>query len=171
MQGHGRRGGDGDQANARRVFFSQKPPKTPFFANQGGLLMSQKSLDFKQTEALTLLLAGKTIAEAAAKVAIGERTLQRWLAEDEAFRDAYQTACAEAQETAFSRLRLVADRAVATLEKNLGASRAADQNRAAAALLHHLERIQDRMDVTARLKRVEEKLAELKRRQGLGVVG
>jgi hypothetical protein len=127
--------------------------------------------DARQAEALAALLSEKTIGEAAAKCGVSERTLTRWLAEDADFRSQYEEACSQAQDAAFARLRLVADRAVATLERNLGSARAADQNRAAAALLHHLERIQDRMDTTARLKRLEQKLAELKRRQGLGVVG
>lgn len=127
-------------------------------------------LDPKQTEALAALLTERTIADAANKVGVPKRTLEHWLYDNEAFQEAYETACAQAQDAAFCRLRLCAELAIATLEKNLKAKRAADQNRAAAALLFHLEKIQERIDTTKRIRALEQKIAALKKEQSFGVV-
>jgi hypothetical protein len=43
------------------------------------------SLSRKQEKALTALLSQPTVAIAAAEVKVGQRTLYRWLAEDDAF--------------------------------------------------------------------------------------
>jgi len=133
--------------------------------------MPNQSLSPKQAEALAALLSERTIADAAKKAGVPKRTLENWLYHDEDFREAYESACMAATESACNRLRLVAEQAIATLEKNLNARRAADQNRAAATLLHHLERIEERIDTAKRIRSIEQKIAALKREQGLKVIG
>jgi uncharacterized protein (UPF0147 family) len=50
------------------------------------------NLDPKQQEAIASLLTHPTVKQAASAVGIGERTLHRWLVEDQAFIHAYHQA-------------------------------------------------------------------------------
>ncbi len=133
--------------------------------------MPNIALEPRQAEALAALLSERTIADAATKAGVPKRTLEHWLYEDEDFREAYDSACMAATETACNRLRLCAERAIATLEKNLTARRVADQNRAAAALLHHLERVEEKIDNAKRIRALEQKIAALKKEKAFGVIG
>ncbi len=128
-------------------------------------------LDIKKSAALGALLSERTIVAAASKAGISERTLQNWLHDDLEFQEAYETACQLAQEAAFSHLQLVADRAISTLEENLGARKASDRSRAAAALLFHLERLSEKIDVSRRIRELERKIVALKHKDAWGVVG
>jgi hypothetical protein len=70
-------------------------------------------------QAILALLSEPTIAQAAARCGIGEKTLRRWLAED-AFKAAYETARRATFQAAISRIPALTVRAVNTLDDLLG---------------------------------------------------
>ena len=59
---------------------------------RGQQMPAQADLTPKQKKAVAALLTSRTQAEAAKTAQVGERTLKRWLAEDERFKAAYQHA-------------------------------------------------------------------------------
>ena len=50
------------------------------------------SLSARQQRAIAALLECRSVAEAAASAKVGERTLYRWIAEDQAFKNALSQA-------------------------------------------------------------------------------
>jgi hypothetical protein len=95
-----------------------------------------EKLSRKQEQAIAALLAEPTIAAAAGKVKVGERTLREWL-KRHAFRAAYGRARSAVVEAALGRLRQVTGEAVDTLRRNLSCGRPGDEIRAAVAVLDH----------------------------------
>ena len=75
--------------------------------------------DVVRERAIVALLAEKTIGAAASRSGVGERTLRRWMTEDEGF----QAALAEARRAAFeagtSRVQALMSKAVDTLDELL----------------------------------------------------
>src|SRR5262249_47361618 len=88
----------------------------------------------KQEAAIAALLDPPTVVAAAARVGIGEKTLRRRL-QERSFAVAYRSARWQSVELALARLQQVTAEAVNTLQANLKAEKAADQNRAAVAIL------------------------------------
>jgi hypothetical protein len=67
--------------------------------------------------AVAALMSEPTIARAAKRAGVNERTLRRWLAEDQAFKVAYATARRATFQDAMDRIQVVTARAVETLEE------------------------------------------------------
>ncbi len=70
--------------------------------------------------AVVALLNEKTVADAAAKAGVNEKTLRRWLADDEAFQAEYATARQAAFQAGINRVQALTAQAVDTLEELLG---------------------------------------------------
>ena len=66
--------------------------------------------------AVLALLAARTVTEAAAKAGVGEKTLRRWLSEDEAFQAEYAAARDAAYQAGIHRAQALTGRAMDTLE-------------------------------------------------------
>lgn len=73
--------------------------------------------------AILALLSEKTIGEAAAKSGVNEKTLRRWLSDDEAFKAEYAAARHAAFQAGISRVQALTARAVDTLEDLLDAKK------------------------------------------------
>ena len=71
--------------------------------------------------AVLALLSEKTVTEAAAKAGIGEKTLRRWLSQDEAFQAEYAAARNAAYQAGIHRAQALTGRAMDTLEELLDA--------------------------------------------------
>src|SRR5262245_33418477 len=125
-----------------------------------------QKLTRKQGAAIAALLSTPTYAEAAAKAGIGEATLYRWLRLPE-FRAAYQEARRRLFDRALDGLLQVSRDAVATLGKNLDSRKAADQNRAAIAILDQFRRGNELGGLAERLDHLEAIIEG--RSNGLGI--
>ncbi len=111
----------------------------------------------KQHKALAALLAEPTVAAAAAKVRVGERTLHTWLQEP-AFSDAYRTARRHAVGQAIARLQQTSTEAVNVLHYlmcNPG-TRAATRVAAARTILDTAIRAVELEDLAQRLATLEQ---------------
>ncbi len=73
--------------------------------------------------AIVAILAESTIGAAAKRAGIGERTLRRWLTEDEAFQGALAEARCLAFEAGMGRVQALTARAVEALDELLGAKK------------------------------------------------
>ncbi len=71
-------------------------------------------------KAILALLSEKSVAKAAAKCGLSERTLHRWLTSDDAFQADYAAARQAAFEVGIHRVQALTARAVDTLEELLG---------------------------------------------------
>ena len=74
-------------------------------------------------QAILALLSEKSLGKAAAKSGVNEKTLRRWLANDEAFKTAYAEARQATFEAGMGRVQALSARAVETLEELLDATR------------------------------------------------
>lgn len=81
--------------------------------------MENDKLTPRQQRAIAALLSTSTTAEAAREAKIAERTLRRWLAEDEAFKRILATAEADLIAHATRRLLGLQDKAVEVIERVL----------------------------------------------------
>ena len=88
-----------------------------------------------QLAALDLLLAGKTVTEAAAAVGVARETVSRWRNGDPAFQAAYNAALQGAYEAATARLLDARGRALGRLAELVDSPDPAIALKAAAALL------------------------------------
>ena len=73
--------------------------------------------------AILALLSERSIGQAAAKAEINERTLRRWLSEDEAFKAEYAAARQATFQAGIGRVQALTARAVDTLEDLLDAEK------------------------------------------------
>jgi len=73
--------------------------------------------------AILALLSERSIGAAAARCKVGERTLRRWMAEDETFKTELAAARCAMFEAGMNRVQALAVRAVDTLEDLLGAKK------------------------------------------------
>jgi hypothetical protein len=105
----------------------------------------------KQEQAVAALLSEPTITAAAARAGVSEVTLSRWLKEP-SFVAAYRAARRGLVEQALARLQGAAGEAVDTLKANLRAEKAADQNRAAVAILEQCLRYSEAADLAAEIE-------------------
>ena len=69
--------------------------------------------------AIVALLSEKTVAEAAAKASVSEKTLRRWLSEDDMFQAEYAAARQTAFQAGIHRAQALTGRAMDTLEQLL----------------------------------------------------
>jgi hypothetical protein len=111
----------------------------------------------KEEKAIAALLASPTHEEAAKAAGISSATLRRYLA-DPAFAREYRAARRWMVEVAVGRLQQAAVAAVGTLERNLTCGKAADEVRAAVAILAHAYRGVELLDLDERLEQVERNL-------------
>ncbi len=115
----------------------------------------------KQQKCLAALLTEPTIAAAAAKVGVGERTVHTWLSEP-AFADAYRQARREAVRVAIGRLQQVSAGAVAVLVNVMAdkATPAATRVNAAKAVIEYSLKSVEIEDLQARIEALEERMGE-----------
>jgi hypothetical protein len=131
-------------------------------------------MDAKRDKALAALLSSPSVALAAEKVGVGERTLYRWLAEDEEFKSAYAQARREAIAQAAAVLQNSATLAAVVLQM-VAADRTANpavRVTAAATILRYAFQVGEN-DTAERLAELERQFAELAAKNGharLGVV-
>ncbi|HEX3152954.1 MAG TPA: hypothetical protein VHR66_33085 [Gemmataceae bacterium] len=113
-------------------------------------------LTARQHAAIAALLTCKTIKSAASNARVGEATLRRWLS-NEAFKEAYRAARRGVMDGVISQLQQAAKKAVGTLERFLGPKngRAADQIRAAIAVMDFATRGLEVGDLLARVEELE----------------
>jgi hypothetical protein len=95
----------------------------------------QAELSPLQERAIEALLVSPTIIAAALDAGVPERTLRRWLAEDEDFREAYRRVREASFEHALSRLQARADAAANTLLREMTSKLAKPADRIRAARL------------------------------------
>ena len=72
-----------------------------------------------RARAILALLSEQTISKAATKAGVSEKTLRRWLADDEAFKADYAAARRKTFEIGMGRVQAAAGRAIDTLEELL----------------------------------------------------
>jgi len=109
----------------------------------------------KREFAIAALLEKATLAEAAASVGMGERTLRRWLS-DPQFAAEYRAAQRQAIDLAIAGLKQATGEAVATLRRNLTSGRPSVEVRAASEILSQTARWQELDELAERVKALEE---------------
>ncbi|MEW6400817.1 MAG: hypothetical protein AB1649_03400 [Chloroflexota bacterium] len=115
------------------------------------------TLNQKQQRAIAVLMSTNTVRQAAIIVGVGERTLHRWLAEDEEFRAALRKAELTAIDTATRRLIGSDEAAISKLLTILNSptGKNSDKIKAARSLLEFSTRMIEARDVEERLSRLE----------------
>lgn len=109
------------------------------------------SLTPKQFKFLSLLLATKTITEAAQEAGIGESTAYRWL-NDPAFKHVFDASQSSLFEQGMTALKSKFVNAVQALDRNLTADQAADQIRSAKTIIEQVVANQHLVDRIAELE-------------------
>ena len=124
---------------------------------RGQQMPAQADLTPKQKKAVAALLTSRTQAEAAKTAQVGERTLKRWLAEDERFKAAYQHALRDLIAKASAKLSKGTDEAIDALldVAACGESESARVS-AAKAVLDQALRFSEFADVLQALTALEE---------------
>jgi hypothetical protein len=104
--------------------------------------------------ALAALVVEPTIAAAAKKIGVAERTLRGWL-KTPAFAASYRECCRAVLDASTSSLAAATADAVETLRRNLACGNPAAEIRAAAAILEHAYKAAELMDLMKRLESLE----------------
>jgi len=106
--------------------------------------------------AILSLLSERTIAKAARKSGVNEKTLRRWMSEDDTFRVEYATARHITFQAGMSRVQALCARAVDTLEELLDEKKHPHVRLGAARILAELAMHQHDADtITERLDQIE----------------
>jgi transposase len=121
---------------------------------------TDKKNSYHQERAIAALLSTRTIPEAAAVAGVGERTVNRWLSEDEGFVTEYRTARRQVVEHAVSKLQNATTEAVETLRYNLNCGSPSTEERAALGILGHAVKAVELYDLEERLSELERRSAE-----------
>lgn len=108
-----------------------------------------------QDRAIVGLLRERSTAAAADYAGVNERTLRRWMAEDEGFIEAYREARRRALEHAIARLERASAKAADALEGNLDCGKPSVVARSAVAILTLAMRGHEMTDVERRLEELE----------------
>lgn len=113
-----------------------------------------------QRRAIAALLLEPNIGKAAERAAVGDRTLRRWLADDDAFRAALRTAQDQAVDAAVSRLAGASGDAADVLAGIAGAEgeKSAVRVSAARAVLDCALKLIELRDLSARVQKLEERI-------------
>jgi hypothetical protein len=119
------------------------------------------ALSARQEAAITALLSEPTIAAAAAKVQANESTVRKWLAKPH-FASRYRERRRQLVEVAQGRLQQFTAHATAALVKNLTADRAADQIKAATAILQFATKAVEVADLLNLIENLQRQLDEVK---------
>ena len=109
----------------------------------------------KEEAAIAALLAEPTIAGAAVKAGVSERTLVRWLQEP-AFKTQYRAARRSLVESAVARLQQAASDAVDALSRNLSCGTPAVEVGAAKAILDQAIKGVELVDLVERVEQLEQ---------------
>ena len=118
-----------------------------------------EKLSRKAEQAIAALLEHATIKAAAKACDVAERTLRRWLNQDESFRQRYRQAQRLVFDDAIFAMQAASVEAVATLRKNLKCGNHFAENSAAIAILLHGRRAIELDELQERLARIEAALA------------
>src|SRR4051812_13271859 len=110
-----------------------------------------EKLSRQSEQAIAALLCESTVAAAAAKVGVAEKTLRRWLQRPE-FATAYKSARAEVLSATLNRLAGLAVTAVEALKRNLTDGAPAVQVRCATAVLAEIRTLMVETDTGERLE-------------------
>ncbi len=105
-------------------------------------------------KALTALLNSASITEAAAKSGLSERTLYRFLDEEE-FKKEYRAARRQVFEQDILRLQSLHSEAVDTLQKNLHCENPAVETRCAQIIVESCRKDFETLDILSRLEELE----------------
>lgn len=118
------------------------------------------TLTGKQYKAIAALLSAPNIKQAAILAGVGERTLYRWLAEDEAFKAELRSVEEEAISQATRRLIGSQEPAITRLLSILTGptTRSGDRIKAARALMEYSTRMLEVRDVEERLTALERQI-------------
>src|SRR5262245_38086769 len=115
-------------------------------------------LSHKQHAAVAALLSEKTLAEAAQRAGVSERTLANWL-KDPAFQALYAQARLGVLERTVARLLAAQGKAVEALERNVACGQPAAENRAAELLLSHGRAGVEQLDLARQVEELSQLLA------------
>ena len=115
-------------------------------------------------KAIVALLSEKSVSEAATACGIGERTLHRWLADDEQFQADYAAAVRATHEAAMSRVQALTAKAVGTLEELLEDAKHPNVRLGAARTVAEIGIHQH--DAETILRKLDEIEADQRRQQG-----
>jgi len=105
------------------------------------------------------LLLAPTIEDAARRAKVSVRTMYNRLQNPE-FKRAYNDRRRDLVEISLGRLEKSLDRAIHTLNKNMGCGRASDENTAAKAVIDYVLSAREQQEITRRLDALEETLSE-----------
>lgn len=130
------------------------------FQHMTASVTNNGNLSTEQRRAIVALLDTADVAAAAEAANRTERTVYRWLAEDEYFQAALAEREGQAIDEATRRLVTLASKAIDTLEEILDSDTASDQARrlAAQSVLDNLMKLRELRNVEQRLARLEERL-------------
>src|SRR5215212_7460438 len=120
--------------------------------------MASERKNHRQQIALSALIGSVTLDEAAEKSGVSRRTLDRWLAEDEAFTEQFRGIRRRIVETAISELQDATSEAVRCLKRNLKCGRPGVEVRSAVAILEYSLKSITTFDQEERLAALEREL-------------
>jgi hypothetical protein len=109
----------------------------------------------KREEAIAALLSCPSVPAAAKRAGIPERTLYRWLARDEGFREDYRQARRAVVDQAVGILQRATGAAAVTLVNSLRAEKDSDCIRAAALIFEVQRRETETQEILARIEALE----------------
>lgn len=112
-----------------------------------------------EAQLIAAIVAGKSIAEAAADAGIGERTARRWLAEPD-LKQRIETACNELTKQALAQLSGAASDAVTTLKSLLKSKNDNAKLGAARAILANLITLREHGELEERIAKLEAQLSQ-----------
>lgn len=112
-------------------------------------------LTWRQEKAIVALMSEPTVGKAAKKAGVGTRTLERWIAEDEAFVAAFRKARRRALERAVAQLQHDATAARKALRRNVKCGDPHAEIRAARSILDYGFKGEELFDVVALLEEAE----------------
>lgn len=120
-----------------------------------------RDLTIRQRRAISALLSTRTVNAAAKRAKVGERTLHRWIAEDEAFVLALREAEAGVVDDATRQLLTLQGAAISVFARLMEGSDVspAVRLRAAQTVLEYALRLRESRDFEERLERLENQLA------------
>ena len=114
-------------------------------------------LNRRQLRTLAALMTSATMLEAARVAGISDRTLRRWMQEDE-FRQALQARQSEVLAHSTRRLAALTEQAVTTLADGMESTAAPENVNAANSVFKNLILMRDSTDFESRLNALEAKL-------------
>jgi hypothetical protein len=118
----------------------------------------------KQEQFIAELLTEPTLAKAAAKAGISQRTARNWMKQPD-FTAAYRAARSRIVDDALTHLQRATGQAVETLRKLLSCKQSSTRARAALGILDHARRAVEMGDLQQQVAELRQKLEDLSREQ------